>query len=57
MNKKQIAALVETMVTKVAEQQGISEDAARTLVGISIQKNQDALCGVTLPSLAAPAAE
>jgi hypothetical protein len=56
MNKKQIAALVETMVKTVMDAQSVTEDIARTLVGLAIEKNQAALTTVTIPTLtAAPA--
>jgi len=51
MNKKQIAALIETMVVKLAADKGCNEDTARTLVGMSIEANQDALCVVVIPTL------
>lgn len=51
MNKKQIAALIESMVVKMVEAKGCTEDTARTLVGMSIEANQDALMGVIIPTL------
>lgn len=50
MNKKQLIALVEGMVAKVAEQNSITEDQARTLVGLTLQTNGDKLiAGIMLP--------
>lgn len=51
MNKKQIAALVEEMVQSIVNRDGVSEDIARTLIGLSIQKNQEALTQVSVPNL------
>lgn len=41
MNKKQLAALTESMVEKVAAKNGCTEDEARTLVGLAIRRNMD----------------
>ena len=55
MNKKQIAALVENMVATIVERDGVSEEIARTLIGLSITKNQEALTQVSVPNLAVSA--
>ena len=51
MNKKQIAALIESMVQSIVARDNTTEDIARTLVGLAIQKNQDALTTVNVPTL------
>jgi len=57
MNKKQIAALVETMVqTLVTQHAEMTDDTARTLVGLSIQKNSEALLQISVPTLSVAAA-
>lgn len=58
MNKKQLIELMESMVARAARDQGISEDEARCLIGLSIKKNcEKILAGVILPSFAAPTTE
>jgi hypothetical protein len=51
MNKKQIAALVETMVQSIVTRDGVTEDVARTLIGLAISQNQTALTTVHVPVL------
>jgi hypothetical protein len=52
MNKKQIAALIEAMVQTIVAAEDTTEDVARTLIGLAIQKNQAALTTVSVPTLA-----
>lgn len=51
MNKKQIAALVESMVQDIVSRDDTTEDIARTLIGLAIQKNREALTTVHVPVL------
>jgi hypothetical protein len=51
MNKKQIAALVESMVKSIVERDGLTEEIARTLVGMAISSNREALTTVNIPTL------
>ena len=51
MNKKQIAALIEAMVQNIVARDNTTEEIARTLVGLAIQKNQEALTTVHVPTL------
>jgi hypothetical protein len=53
MNKKQIAALIEDMTAAIVTRDGVTEDVARTLVGLAIMQNQDALTTVSVPKLTA----
>lgn len=53
MNKKQIAALIEEMTQAIVERDGLNEDTARTLVGLAIQQNREALTTVSVPTLVA----
>ncbi len=62
MDKKQLTAIIDGIVTDVAAAQGLEEGEARTLVGIALKKNKAAfISAVVVPTLglvggAAPAA-
>lgn len=52
MDKKQLAAIVDGIVAAVAAQSGLEEGEARTLVGIALRKNKEAICSaVLIPTL------
>lgn len=52
MDKKQLAAIVESIVLDVANSNGLEEAEARTLVGIALRKNKEAFVkAVVVPSL------
>ena len=42
MDKKQLVALLEEIVTTVAEDNGLNEAEARTFVGVALRANKDA---------------
>lgn len=52
MDKKQLTAIVDSIVADVAAQNGLEEAEARTLVGIMLRKSKDAVVkAVTSPTL------
>lgn len=56
MDKKVIAAVVESIVANVAAKQGLSDIEARALVGIFLRKNTDNIVNmITVPNFATPA--
>lgn len=55
MDKKVIAAVVESIVANVAAKQGLSDIEARALVGIFLRKNADNIVNmITVPNFATP---
>jgi len=53
MDKKVIAAVVESIVANVAAKQGLSDIEARALVGIFLRKNADNIVNmITIPNFA-----
>lgn len=52
MNQKQLDAIVAGIVAGVAQSSGIEEGEARTLVGIALRKNRDAIMqAILIPTL------
>ncbi len=52
MDKKQLEAVVASIVADVATQNGLEESEARTLVGIALKKNKAAfISAVVVPTL------
>lgn len=52
MDKKQLEAVVASIVADVAAQHSLEESEARTLVGIALKKNRAAfISAVTTPTL------
>jgi hypothetical protein len=52
MDKKQLVAIIDAIVTEVATQNQLEEAEARTLVGIAIRKNKEAFVkAVVVPTL------
>jgi hypothetical protein len=52
MNQKQLDAIVDSIVIAVAAQNGLEDGEARTLVGIALRKNHNALLqAILIPTL------
>lgn len=52
MDKKQLAAIVDTIVLDVAKTNSLEEGEARTLVGIALRRNKEAFVqAVVVPTL------
>lgn len=52
MDKKQLAAIIDSIVADVATGNGLEEGEARTLVGIALKKNKAAFVqAVVVPTL------
>ncbi|MDB4490235.1 hypothetical protein N9045_01825 [bacterium] len=52
MDKKELAALLADIVTKVAENNELSEAEARTFVGVALRRNkEDFVASVSVPTL------
>lgn len=45
MDKKKLALLIDEIINDVATNSGVSEEEARTLVGISLRHNRKAIVG------------
>ena len=45
MDKKKLALLIDEIINDVAANSGVSEEEARTLVGISLRHNRKAIVG------------
>lgn len=58
MDKKQLVALLETIVATVAERDGLEEAEARTFVGVALRTNKDAFIEtIRIPKLTVATAE
>lgn len=45
MDKKKLALLIDEIINDVATNSGVSEEEARTMVGISLRHNRKAIVG------------
>lgn len=51
MDKKQIAAVIETIVKRIQEEKGLDEKTARGMVGAALQQGSEALlASIQVPS-------